>query len=256
MYLFGWLGYFKAYFTIKWRNSVVLALSLCTTERCKGTGHKACLYTPLRCLYWQMSKEVCGWYDELQVIYNMQWANCSCDDEMEQRWQKEQRLQIASELRLAELTVQLNNWLDPTRRWTSGSWAGRLHRIALNGYETRTMSAFSKQVVFVWLNRTVYLCSSVCSTSFHSMFITNQKTQILFRPVCTQSVIIIIMEKFNVLLYILIYVSNADALPLHCSLRKASGYLQWNPCLSSSWPALCLIHDLSFLWTRHKTVLS
>ena len=57
------------------------------------------------------------------------------------------------------------------------------------------------------------------------MFITNQKTQRLFRPVCTQSVIIIIMEKFNVLLYILIYVSNADALPLHCSLRKASGYL-------------------------------
>jgi len=128
MYLFGWLGYFLAYFTINWRNSVVLALSLCTTERCRGTGHKACLYTPLRCLSWQMSKEVCSWYDELQVIYNMQWANCSCDDEMEQRWQKELRLQIASELHLAELTVQLTNWTDPTRQWTSGSWADRLHR--------------------------------------------------------------------------------------------------------------------------------
>ncbi len=46
-----------------------------------------------------------------------------------------------------------------------------------------------------------------------------------FRPVCTQSFIIIIMEKFNVSLYILIYVSNADALPLHCSLRNASGYI-------------------------------
>jgi len=45
----------------------------------------------------------------------------------------------------------------------------------------------------------------------------------LSRLVCSQSVII--MEKFNVLSYILIYISNPDTLPLHCCLRRASGYL-------------------------------
>ncbi len=42
-------------------------------------------------------------------------------------WQQELRWQSTSELQLAELTVKLTSWTDPTRKWTSGSWADRLH---------------------------------------------------------------------------------------------------------------------------------
>ena len=63
--LVRWSKLSAAYLTIKWSSSIVLALLLCTSESCTGSGHKVYLYKPLRCLSWQMSKESCSWYDEL-----------------------------------------------------------------------------------------------------------------------------------------------------------------------------------------------
>ena len=54
-------------------------------------------------------------------------TGCSRDDELDRRWKKGVRWQITSELQLAELTVKLTSWTDPTRTWTSGNWADKLH---------------------------------------------------------------------------------------------------------------------------------
>ncbi len=70
--LVRWSKLSAAYFTIKWWSSIVLALLLCTSESCTGSGHKVCLYKPLRCLSWQMSKESGSWYDELHWSYRIQ----------------------------------------------------------------------------------------------------------------------------------------------------------------------------------------